>query len=46
MAIRRFVYDTPTPERLDDIVNDAVRVFLDGSKQLMPELVQSASRRL
>ena len=43
MAIRRFVYDTPTPERLDDIVNDAVRVFLDGSKQLMPELVQSAS---
>lgn len=43
MAIRRFVYDTPTPERLDDIVNDAVRVFLDGSKQLMPELVQAAS---
>ncbi len=27
MVIRRFVYDTPTPERLDDIVNDAVRVF-------------------
>ncbi len=43
MAIRRFVYDTPTPERLDDIVTDAVRVFLDGSKQLMPELVQAAS---
>jgi AcrR family transcriptional regulator len=46
MAIRRFVYDTPTPEPLDDIVQDAVRMFLDGSKQLMPELVQSASRRL
>ncbi|WP_441244458.1 TetR/AcrR family transcriptional regulator [Tardiphaga sp. 768_D3_N2_1] len=46
MAIRRFVYDTPTPDRLDDIVNDAVRVFLDGSKQLMPELVQSSSHRL
>jgi AcrR family transcriptional regulator len=46
MAIRRFVYDTPTPEPLDDIVKDAVRMFLDGSKQLMPELVQLASRRL
>lgn len=41
MAIRRFIYDTPTPERLDDIVNDAVRVFLDGSRLLMPELVKS-----
>lgn len=46
MAIRRFVYDTPTPERLDDIVNDAVRVFLDGSKKLLPEIVQAPSQRL
>jgi AcrR family transcriptional regulator len=41
MAIRRFVYDTPTPAQLDDIVNDAVRVFLDGSRNLMPELVKA-----
>jgi AcrR family transcriptional regulator len=40
MAIRRFVYDTPTPQELDDIVKDAVTVFLDGSKKLMPELVK------
>lgn len=41
MAIRRFVYETPTPEKLDDIVRDAVRVFLDGSKPLMREIVDS-----
>ncbi len=39
MAIRRFVYETPTPEKLDDIVRDAVRVFLEGSKPLMREIV-------
>ena len=39
MAIRRFVYETPTPEQLDDIVKDAVRVFIDGSRGLMLEIV-------
>ena len=39
MAIRRFVYETSTPEQLDHIVRDAVRVFLDGSKPLMREIV-------
>jgi AcrR family transcriptional regulator len=42
MAIRRFIYDTPTPEKLDDIVRDAVTVFLDGAKPLMPRLVKEA----
>ena len=32
IAIRRFVYQTPTPTQLDDVVVDAVRVFLEGSK--------------
>jgi AcrR family transcriptional regulator len=40
MAIRRFVYATPTPKHLDDIVRDAVESFLDGSKVLMPKLVK------
>jgi hypothetical protein len=40
LAIRRFVYMTPTPAHLDDIVRDAVTAFLDGSKALMPKLVQ------
>ncbi|MDB5504061.1 MAG: TetR family transcriptional regulator [Tardiphaga sp.] len=44
MAIRRFVYETPTPDQLDDIVNDAVRVFIDGSEKLMRELVDHARR--
>jgi AcrR family transcriptional regulator len=44
MAIRRFVYETPTPDQLDDIVNDAVRVFIDGSEKLMRELVNHARR--
>ena len=39
MAIRRFVYETPTPQQLDDIVQDAVRLFIDGSEGLMRELV-------
>ncbi|MBN9580909.1 MAG: TetR/AcrR family transcriptional regulator [Afipia sp.] len=39
LAIRRFVYDTPTPAHLDDIVRDAVTGFLNGSKDLMPALV-------
>jgi AcrR family transcriptional regulator len=45
MAIRRFIYDAPTPERLDDIVTDAVRMFLDGAKGLMPELTALADKR-
>lgn len=39
MAIRRFVYCTPTPSHLDDIVRDSVTSFLIGSKDLMPKLV-------
>ncbi len=38
MAIRRYVYGTPTPERLDDIVRDAVVAFLEGSKAVMAKL--------
>ncbi len=40
IAIRRFVYTTPTPEHLDDIVRDAITAFLDGTKALLPKLVQ------
>lgn len=39
MAIRRFIYETPTPAELDDIVKDAIRVFIDGAQGLMRELV-------
>lgn len=38
LAIRRFVYETPTPAHFDDIVRDAVRAFLEGSKVVMAEL--------
>ena len=44
IAIRRFVYGTPTPAQLDDIVKDAVRVFIEGSPGLMRELVDQAGR--
>jgi AcrR family transcriptional regulator len=40
MAIRRFVYDTPTPEHLDDIVHDAVRGFIAGSRLLLSEFIR------
>lgn len=42
MAIRRYVYGTPTPERLDDIVRDAVLAFLEGSKVVMTKLTAPA----
>lgn len=45
MAIRRFVYCTPTPSYLDDIVRDAVASFLNGSKDLMPKLVADITER-
>jgi AcrR family transcriptional regulator len=44
IAIRRFVYQTPTPTQLDDVVVDAVRLFLEGSKSLMAEIVVSKSK--
>jgi AcrR family transcriptional regulator len=39
IAIRRFVYNTPIPKHLDDIVRDAVAAFLVGAKELVPTLV-------
>lgn len=39
LAIRRYVYDTPTPGRLDGIIVDAVRGFLDGAKAMLPGMV-------
>src|ERR1700754_1940939 len=44
LAIRRFVYCTPTPSHLDDIVRDSVTSFLNGAKELMPRLVAEASK--
>ncbi|QUS42319.1 TetR/AcrR family transcriptional regulator [Tardiphaga alba] len=41
MAIRRFVYETPTPDKLDDIVVDAVRSFLGGATRLLPEILEA-----
>ena len=40
IAIRRYVYQTPTPHRLDDIVADAVRGFFIGARQMAPDLVR------
>lgn len=40
IAIRRFVYQAPTPERLDEIVGDAVRGFFVGAKVITSELLQ------
>lgn len=38
LAIRRFVYGTRTPARLDDIVRDAVKGFLHGAKATLADL--------
>jgi hypothetical protein len=42
LAIRRFIYATPTPAKLDDAVRDAVISFLDGTKSTVPFTRQRA----
>jgi hypothetical protein len=42
LAIRRFVYDTPIPERLDDVVKDSVKQFVAAAKILLRELIADA----
>ena len=39
IAIRRFVYQTPTPQDLDPIVADAVQGFFIGARQIARTLV-------
>jgi AcrR family transcriptional regulator len=39
LAIRKFIYETPIPSDLDDIVRDAIQVFLDGARRTMPKLL-------
>ncbi|MGL4285498.1 MAG: TetR/AcrR family transcriptional regulator [Phreatobacter sp.] len=40
LAIRRFVYGTPTPENLDAIVRDAVTSFFAGSAPVLRSFVR------
>lgn len=42
IAIRRYVYQTPTPAKLDDIVADAVRGFFIGVRAMAPDLLLGA----
>jgi AcrR family transcriptional regulator len=44
LAIRRYVYQTPTPEHLDAIIGDAVSGFFIGARQIAPALFQCANR--
>ncbi|MGY3617235.1 TetR/AcrR family transcriptional regulator [Bradyrhizobium sp. USDA 10063] len=39
LAIRKFIYETPIPSDLDEIVRDAIQVFLDGARRTMPKLL-------
>jgi len=38
LAIRKFIYDTPIPRDLDRVVRDAVAIFLEGARTIMPRL--------
>lgn len=40
IAIRRYVYEAPTPSDLDDIIADAVRGFILGARAVMPDIVR------
>ncbi|MGJ4943997.1 TetR/AcrR family transcriptional regulator [Bradyrhizobium sp. HKCCYLS1011] len=39
LAIRKFIYATPVPADMNEIVRDAVLTFLDGARKRMPALV-------
>lgn len=39
IAIRRYVYQTPTPDHLDDVIRDSVRGFFVGARALVPEVL-------
>jgi AcrR family transcriptional regulator len=39
LAIRKFIYETPIPSDLDEIVRDAIKTFLDGARATMPKLL-------
>jgi AcrR family transcriptional regulator len=45
LAIRRYVYRTPTPEHLDDIIADAVSGFFIGTRQITSALFQGKEKR-
>jgi AcrR family transcriptional regulator len=40
IAIRRYVYQTPTPTNLEHIASDAVRGFFIGARQLATDIVR------
>jgi AcrR family transcriptional regulator len=40
LAIRKFIYETPIPSNLDQIVRDAIQTFLDGARTTVPRLLQ------
>lgn len=39
IAIRKFVYGTPVPERLDDVIEDATREFMSGAPHVLRRIV-------
>ncbi|KRE07568.1 TetR family transcriptional regulator [Bosea sp. Root381] len=45
IAIRRFVYQTPTPQNLDEIVTDAVHGFFIGARQLARGIIEPSEGR-
>ncbi|MCB4768559.1 TetR/AcrR family transcriptional regulator [Ancylobacter sp. Lp-2] len=40
IAIRRYVYQAPAPRDLDEIISDAVRIFVIGAREVLPEIVR------
>lgn len=40
IAIRRYVYQAPAPGDLEEIVADAVRIFMIGAREVLPEIVR------
>jgi len=39
LAIRKFIYATPVPADMNEIVRDAVLTFLDGARKRLPALI-------
>jgi AcrR family transcriptional regulator len=44
-GLRKYIYGTPTPDDVDPYIEAEVRIFVDGSKEIISEIVRAQSLR-
>jgi len=44
-ALRKFIYGTPVPKDLDPIIDAEIEIFVNGSKAVIPKIVEKAAAK-